>query len=68
MTTIKILEYASVRLETPGNKSDYIRSMNDILKKDFTAGFYSFHNQAPNNRFQGTLHKVSGPLNRDVGT
>ena len=20
-----------------------------------------------NNRFQGTLHKVSGPLNRDVG-
>ena len=21
----------------------------------------------PNNRFQGTLHKVSGPLNRDVG-
>ena len=20
----------------------------------------------PNNRFQGTLHKVSGPLNRDV--
>jgi len=23
---------------------------------------------AANNRFQGTLHKVSGPLNRDVGT
>ena len=22
---------------------------------------------ASNNRFQGTLHKVSGPLNRDVG-
>ena len=24
-------------------------------------------NNDPNNRFQGTLHKVSGPLNRDVG-
>ena len=23
---------------------------------------------AANNRFQGTLHKVSGPLNRDVRT
>ena len=23
--------------------------------------------KTPNNRFQGTLHKVSGPLNRDVG-
>ena len=23
--------------------------------------------KASNNRFQGTLHKVSGPLNRDVG-
>ena len=28
---------------------------------------HQFENINANNRFQGTLHKVSGPLNRDVG-
>ena len=27
---------------------------------------HQFENINANNRFQGTLHKVSGPLNRDV--